>query len=175
MIFPTLVFKMEKWKFNHEYGVYVSTLGHFKDRCKRNLPIKINHNGYCCVLTEKGMITAHRLVLLTWRPIPNREKMTVDHLNHNKRDNSLCNLEWVSEEENLRRAAIDTYNDKIQSAEQSIKINGMKMTISEAVDFIMYSNINVNKDKLSQYLKNFCKDKNPNRKKIYKYNMIIEK
>ena len=45
--------------------------------------------------------------MLTWRPIPNAEELTVDHLNHNKRDNSLENLEWVTKEENLRRAAED--------------------------------------------------------------------
>ena len=49
----------------------------------------------------------HRLVLLTWRPIPNAEDLTVDHLNHNKRDNSVNNLEWVTEEENLTRAKND--------------------------------------------------------------------
>jgi hypothetical protein len=35
------------------------------------------------------------------------ENLTVDHLDHNKRNNSLDNLEWVSEEENLRRAKAD--------------------------------------------------------------------
>jgi hypothetical protein len=45
--------------------------------------------------------------MLTWRPTPNAEHLTVDHLNHNKRDNSLENLEWVSQEENIRRAKAD--------------------------------------------------------------------
>jgi hypothetical protein len=50
---------------------------------------------------------AHRVVMLTWRPTANAENLTVDHLDHNKRNNSLDNLEWVSEEENLRRAKAD--------------------------------------------------------------------
>ena len=107
MIFPKLVLKVERWKFNKDFGVYVSTLGHFKDRHKRLLPIKVNQRGYCAVDTERGAVFAHRLVMFTWRPIPNAEILTVDHLDHNKRNNTLENLEWVTKEENLRRAVRD--------------------------------------------------------------------
>ena len=101
------IFWVEKWKFNKDYGVWISSEGNFKDRYKRPLPIKINSGGYCCVYTEKGYKAAHRLVMLTFKPIPDLESLTVDHLNHNKRDNSLKNLEWVSKGENLRRAQED--------------------------------------------------------------------
>ena len=104
---PNFIFKVEKWKFNKDYGVYVSTLGNFKDRHKRLLPIKVDQKGYCAVRTEQGYVKAHRLVMFTWKPIPNAEKLTVDHLNHNKRDNSVMNLEWVTRKENQRRAKLD--------------------------------------------------------------------
>ena len=45
--------------------------------------------------------------MMTWKPIAGMDKMTVDHLDHNKRNNKLSNLEWVTEEENQRRAAED--------------------------------------------------------------------
>ena len=105
-----LIINFEKYKWNKDYGVYVSNLGHFKDRYKRLLPVKINFGGYLVIKTEKGYISAHRLVMYTWRPIPNAENMTVDHLNHNKRDNSLKNLEWVDRSENQRRACEDIVN-----------------------------------------------------------------
>lgn len=108
MIFPTINFKVEKWKWNKEYRVYVSNLGHFKDEHKNNLFYKINSKtGYAYIKTAYGIKAAHRLVLLTWKPIPNAESLTIDHLDHNKRDNSLTNLEWVSREENLKRARQD--------------------------------------------------------------------
>lgn len=105
-----LIINFEKYRWNKDYGVYVSNLGHFKDRYKRLLPVKINLGGYLVIKTEKGYISAHRLVMYTWRPIPNAENMTVDHLNHNKRDNSLKNLEWVDRSENQKRACEDIVN-----------------------------------------------------------------
>lgn len=108
IILPRFLFKIERWKWNSDYRVYVSNLGHIKNEHKQDLPVYIDDNGYCRVHTVCcSYKTVHRLVMLTWRPIPNAEELTVDHLNHNKRDNSLENLEWVTKEENLRRAAKD--------------------------------------------------------------------
>lgn len=95
---------IERWKFNKEYGVYVSTFGHFKDRFKREIPLN-KRNGYCYCRTEVGVKLAHRLFLLTWKPIPNAEELTVDHKDRNKSNNRIDNLEWVSAEENYQRAA----------------------------------------------------------------------
>lgn len=103
------IFKIERYKWNKEYGVYVSNLGHFKDRHKRLIAPKINQNGYLLITTEVGIKLAHRLVMFTFCPVPNAESLTVDHLDHNKRRNELSNLEWVDKEENLRRAIADLY------------------------------------------------------------------
>jgi hypothetical protein len=51
-----------------------------------------------------SLVQAHRLVLMTWQPRKDMDKLTVDHINSNPRDNRLCNLEWVTEEENQKRA-----------------------------------------------------------------------
>ena len=127
---PTISLRIERWKFNKDYGIYVSTLGNFKDRHKRRLPIKIDQGGYCRVKTEvpnNPWKQAHRLVMLTWKPIPDAESLTVDHLNHNKRDNSLNNLEWVTMEENQRRAREDFLSEPkkakvvLTEAERQIK------------------------------------------------------
>lgn len=105
---PKLHFEIERWKFNKDYGVYVSTFGHFKDRHKRNLPLRTSGDkGYLSVVTEKGFRSAHRLTMLTWKPIPDAENLTVDHLDHNKRNNKISNLEWVTQKENWNRANQD--------------------------------------------------------------------
>ncbi len=117
MMLPTLNLRLEKWKFNREFRVYVSTLGNFRDARKRNMSYLVS-KGYLSVKTPYGIKSAHRLVLLTWKPIPNAEEMTVDHKNHNKRDNSLGNLEWVTYDENQKRAKRDQIRNE---SEQSIK------------------------------------------------------
>lgn len=108
MIFPTLHIEFEKWKFNKEYGVWVSNFGNFKDIHKRPIPKKVySQNGYVSVKTKHGNRMAHRLVMYTWCPIEDREAFTVDHIDHNKRNNRVDNLEWVSQAENVMRAKDD--------------------------------------------------------------------
>ena len=145
IIFPKFNLKIEKWKWNKEYRVYVSNLGRFKDEYKRNIPVKISSKtGYCNVETACGYKVAHRLVLLTFRPIPNAEDLTVDHLNHNKRDNSLNNLEWISREENQDRAKADLLRDQHLKTEVVLTIdrvlcggNAMFTDYDAAAEFIM--------------------------------------
>lgn len=109
-IMPRFFVNCERWKWNEDLRIYVSTHGHFKDEHKRNKACKVRDN-YFWVNVDGKWLPAHRVVLLTWRPLPNDgEPMTVDHLNSITRDNRLCNLEWVTREENLRRANDNVLN-----------------------------------------------------------------
>lgn len=111
-IMPTFLFNIEKWKWNDEYRIYVSNMGHFKDERKKDLAVKIDNGGYCRIFTNLGYKSAHRIVMLTWKPIPDAENLTVDHLDHNKRNNALSNLEWVTATENRVRASRDQLKGK---------------------------------------------------------------
>ena len=108
---------IERWKWNPDFELYVSNKGHFRNRDKKDVPIQVGNNGYCwiyCGGTAHKHLLAHRVVMLTWRPTPNAEHLTIDHLNHNKRDNSLENLEWVTKAENIRRAKADHLTVKVE-------------------------------------------------------------
>lgn len=132
VILPRFLFKIERWKWNSDYRVYVSNLGHIKNEHKQDLPVHIDGNGYCRVHTECCRYkSVHRLVMLTWRPIPNAEELTVDHLNHNKRDNSLENLEWVTQEENLRRAEKDLVKKDKKKKDKVKKISAQDILKKE--------------------------------------------
>jgi hypothetical protein len=122
-------FSFERWKFNKEYGLYVSSLGRVKDRHKKLMQVSITNNGYCFVTNEYDKnVYVHRLVMMTFNPVKNYGILTVDHLNHNKRDNSLKNLEWVTAEENLRRAV----RDYIPGT--SIRANGIRIISAPTID-----------------------------------------
>ena len=91
-IMPTFLFNIEKWKWNSEYRVFVSNMGHFKDEYKKDIPTKIDSGGYCKIRTHLGYKAAHRLVMFTWKPIADAETLTVDHLDHNKRNNAVYRM-----------------------------------------------------------------------------------
>lgn len=111
---PIFHFSIERWKYNSDYEVYVSNMGRVKDKKKNDLKPRTNSGGYlsvCIVHNElKKTISIHRLVLTTWKPVPDMDNLTVDHIDHNKRNNKLSNLEWVTREENQQRAREDYVN-----------------------------------------------------------------
>ena len=109
-IFPTIKFNIERWKYNSTFELYVSNMGHVKNKSKADVAPKIMQDGYVVIHvggSNPHWMLLHRLVLLTWKPTPEAEDLTVDHLDHNKRNNVLSNLEWVTRKENMRRAAKD--------------------------------------------------------------------
>ena len=113
-----LHFHIERWKWNKEYQMYVSTDGNLRDAGKVDVKPYINGGGYFFVETPIGKRAVHKIVAETW--LGKKVGMTIDHKNSNKRDNSVRNLEWVSKEENWDRAvkvvSRDCIDDLIQSA-----------------------------------------------------------
>lgn len=118
IILPRFIFRVERWKWNKEYRIYVSNMGHFMDEHKRIIPVKINQNGYVLIKTDYCYETGHRLVMKTWRPTAAMDKLTVDHLDHNKRNNSVENLEWVTRAENMKRARADYIDENAKPKEK---------------------------------------------------------
>lgn len=122
---------IERWKWNADFGIYVSNKGRFRSRDKRDLPVKIGNGGYCYVHCEGTVYKyrlAHRVVMLTWRPTDDAENLTVDHLDHNKRNNAVSNLEWVTKEENLRRAYADLLPTEECEAEAKSEIKPKQLS-----------------------------------------------
>jgi hypothetical protein len=126
IILPRFIFRVERWKWNKEYRTYVSNMGHFMDEHKKIIPIRVNQNGYVGLFTPYGFMSAHRLVMRTWRPTANMENLTVDHLDHNKRNNSVENLEWVTRAENMKRARADYIDENAKPKKKKEKKEKVK-------------------------------------------------
>ena len=119
-IFPTIKLNIERWKYNPTFELYVSNMGHIKNKSKADIAPKILQGGYVVVYVHGSLnkyMLLHRVVMLTWRPTPEAEALTVDHLDHNKRNNALSNLEWVTKAENERRATEDLVSGELNGNE----------------------------------------------------------
>lgn len=61
-------------------------------------------NGYLqvCLVKEgkREMYTVHRLVLSTFNPCENSHELQVNHIDENKTNNNLSNLEWCTHKDN---------------------------------------------------------------------------
>lgn len=93
----------ERWRYNPEREVYVSTEGRIKDKNKKILE-PVPFNNYMRVKAKGKLLLVHRLVMETWRPDHDEKDSTVDHINMNTRDNRLCNLRWMRSCENETQA-----------------------------------------------------------------------
>lgn len=112
-----------------------------------------NKKGYPIVYLSKNAkqktITVHRLVALAFISNP-QNKPQVNHIDGNKKNNNVSNLEWCSNQENQLHAVINKLNDhstyKSGKAERPVykidaetnEIIAKYNSISEATDAIGY-------------------------------------
>lgn len=69
----------------------------------------------------------HRLILATFNPVEGWEQLEVNHINGDKLDNRLENLEWVSAQENI------THAWKIGLGQRGEKHHGATLTEEQAL------------------------------------------
>ena len=144
----------EEWKGIDGFGgYYVSNMGRVKSyrQSKSGIILKqrLSKKGYCLVTmsddnSKKHSVQVHRLVLKTFNPIEDMDKLEVNHKDENKTNNNLSNLEWTTHLENVRygtgiKRAIEPQKMKIRCVENGVIYNSMK----EASDslHVSYGNI----------------------------------
>lgn len=73
----------------------------------------------------------HRLVLMTFNPVDNMDKLEVNHIDENKENNCLENLEWVTSKENCNyrtrnKRVSKNKRVKIRCVETGVVYNSMQ-------------------------------------------------
>lgn len=107
---------MEIWKSLDIKGLekyQVSNFGRIKNS-NTNKILKQQHNiyGYMCIVlwqydgTEKAKakrFQVHRLILHAFKPVKNENTLTVNHIDFNRSNNNINNLEWTTQKENANK------------------------------------------------------------------------
>lgn len=107
--------KIEIWKTIKDYPDYqISNFGRVKSfkKCRgsneRILKPRKGKYGYLNISLRKNnklmTFTIHRLVLMHFKPIDNPELFQCNHINGNKLNNNIDNLEWYTRSENAKHA-----------------------------------------------------------------------
>lgn len=168
----------EEWKDIKGYeGMYqISTLGRIKSfKCNRKRILKIGSNplGYVIIGLWKDnkekFYQVHRIVAETF--IENVDnKKEVNHIDGNKRNNSIENLEWVTRSENMKHAiknkllVID--RNKCKNKRKMKSIQQLDLNGNLIKDWDSYIDIVNNLEKSGSHIYDCCLNK---RKSAYGY------
>ena len=114
---------------------YVSNMGRVKDENGKFLPIHTNKEGYCQIHLgsgRKGRKTwrLHRLVATIFIPNPNNLS-DINHINFDRSDNRVCNLEWISHTDNVRYSYKHGRHEGRQVGEKN---NKARLTEEQVID-----------------------------------------
>jgi len=95
----------EKWiELNIDnIKIYVSSDGRIKTLTGKITSGYKNYQGYCGFAFGKKHYSIHRLICMAFKPLNSYENLYVNHIDGNKSNNKIENLEWVSPSQNVKK------------------------------------------------------------------------
>jgi len=107
----------EKWNFLKIFNKYIeiSSFGRIKLKSGKITYGYKNMDGYYNTIVENHHLKIHRLVCMSFKPLPNYDNLVVNHIDANRGNNNINNLEWATSSEN----SIHTY--KINNPKRNIR------------------------------------------------------
>ena len=147
MIFCQVYFDGEMWPY------YVSYDGQVGRKKKHHNQFKIlkpfpNHKGYLMVKMydkstgRKRTVPVHRLVANTFIGDKPGKDYQVNHIDGNKKNNRITNLEWVTCKENINHGwAHGLYKHENHQGEKGSQNKFSEKQIREACDYMEYSDL----------------------------------
>lgn len=103
-------------------NIYSDISGKMKTRNKGNTEYQIIN--LMTLEGKKKTFRVHRLVMMAFHPIQNMDDMEVNHIDGNKQNNALSNLQWCTASENQLHA----FQIGLQKPKKGEKSNFSKLT-----------------------------------------------
>lgn len=110
------------YTINDNGEIFSDISGKMKTRNKGNTEYQIIN-----FMTQKGKkktYRVHRLVMMAFKPIEDMDNLEVNHIDGDKKNNALSNLEWCSSSENQKHA----FQTGLQQPRKGEKSNFSKLT-----------------------------------------------
>lgn len=110
------------YTINDNGEIFSDISGKMKTRNKGNTEYQIIN-----FMTQEGKkktYRVHRLVMMAFKPIKDMDKLEVNHIDGDKKNNALSNLEWCSASENQKHA----FQTGLQQPRKGEKSNFSKLT-----------------------------------------------
>lgn len=117
--------KIVNCKHPLKYNYYVTEEGHiwseYSNKFISELPdkdgyLKVRLSSLDLPKGKQHAYSVHRLVLENFKPCENMQDLQVNHIDGNKTNNNIDNLEWVTCEENINHAINNNLRAKINGA-----------------------------------------------------------
>lgn len=154
------------WKYipGTENKYEVSNFGNVRsyrfDKVK-NLKLHINNRGYATVGICGKVKNVHRLVLKVFKPIPNMENLVVNHIDGNKTNNNILNLEWCTQKYNIFHSQVNgkhyqfSDEDRLISSENRLKALRKKVLCIETNE--IFESISAAAKAKNTFVQNICR------------------
>lgn len=131
----------EEWKQFRDTRYDVSNMGRVRSTLRPDklgnirknqagiMKLQPKNNGYLQVQLSGKWYAVHRLVAEVFMGLPEDKSMVVDHIDSNKQNNQLTNLQWLSTKDNVKKAYRDgrvpkkSEKELIRSSKMLLKIN----------------------------------------------------
>ena len=129
--------KIVNCKHELKYNYYVTEDGHvwseYSNKFIRELPdrdgyLKVRLSSLDLPKGKQHAYSVHRLVLENFNPVEGMENLQVNHIDGDKTNNAVSNLEWVSCEENIHHAIKHNLRASVNGA--------AKLTIEQVKEII---------------------------------------
>lgn len=119
---------------------------------------------YFTVNIRKKSIDLHRLIIQTFLPKENSENLVVNHIDGNRYNNRLENLEWCTQKENIQHSISNHYifSNKDRKDSEAKRLDALRKKVFCKETNTIYDSITIASKKLNLHYQNIsacCKGK----------------